>query len=105
MRTTANDSVQLNDRLYSVKKRMDQQLSRFLEPMVVDAEMRKRGVRFIPSQYVKKCVRSAVYQLKKLGSVRLDDHNVVLGTGGGFENARPMMKYHEQYSFAPQGNK
>jgi hypothetical protein len=104
MRTTANDSAKLNDRLNSVKKRTDQQLSRFLEPMVVDAEMRKRGVRFIPSQYVKKCVRSAVYKLKKLGSVRLDDHNVILGTGGGFENTRSMMKYHEQYSFSSQGN-
>lgn len=93
MRTTVNDSAQLNDRLNRVKKRIDQQLSRFLEPMVVDAEMRKRGVRFIPSQYVKKCVRSAVYKLKELG------------TGGGFENARPMMKYHEQYSFSSQGNK
>jgi hypothetical protein len=94
MRTTANDPAKLNDRLNSVKKRVDQQLSRFLEPMAVDAEMSKRGIQFIPSQYVKKCVRSAVYKLKELGSVRPDDHNVILRTGGGFENARPMMKYH-----------
>jgi hypothetical protein len=88
MRTTANDPAKLNDSLNTV-----------------DAEMRKRGIRFIPSQYVKKCVRSAVYKLKELGSVRLDDHNVILRKGGGFENARPTMKYHEQHSFSSQGNK
>ena len=90
MRTTTNDSGQLNDHLSNVKNRIDQQLSRFIEPMVIDAEKNKRGVRFIPSQCVRKCVRSAVFQLKKLGSVQMADDNIIIGTGGGFENVRKL---------------
>lgn len=105
MGAATHDPQQLNDHITSVKKRIHQQLARFIEPMVITAEMHKRGVKFIPSQCVKKSVRFAVYQLKKQGVAQLTNGNVILTAGGGFENARPMMKYHEQPIFAPQGNK